>query len=255
MDLSEYKAIEDEIMPDKKTTLERLSAIQQELKAPKGQYNDFSNYNYRSCEDILEAVKPLLAKHELMLTLSDEMVQVGDRYYVKAETSIYAKDLEPYAVTAYAREEETKKGMDASQITGSASSYARKYALNGMFLIDDTRDADTQDNRDQGTHSGTLQQIVREYSQPQPTLDQLQIAKLQAQSSHPQASPNKPASDKQKGLVMFLLTKAGVNRSNRDSVLSLQYGVTDFENLSSAQISDLITAIKEQPPEVDANDI
>ena len=124
--------------------METLNKIQQELKAPKRQKNSFGNYMYRSCEDILEAVKPLLG--EMTLILDDEIVMIGNRYYVKAKAELsIGKELIATA-TAYAREEETKKGMDASQITGSASSYARKYALNGMFCIDDTKDADTQDN-------------------------------------------------------------------------------------------------------------
>ena len=121
--------------------MKELIAIQSELKAPKNQWNDFGKYNYRSAEDILEAVKPLLKKHECHLTISDEMVVLGDRYYVKA-TATLAKEGESISTTAYAREEESKKGMDSSQITGSTSSYARKYALNGLFCIDDTKDSD-----------------------------------------------------------------------------------------------------------------
>jgi hypothetical protein len=120
-----------------------LRRIQRELKAPKGQYNEFGKFHYRSCEDILEAVKPLLG--EAVLTLNDELVLIGNRYYIRATATLQTGEL-CITSTAYAREEETKKGMDASQITGSASSYARKYALNGMFLIDDAKDADTQDN-------------------------------------------------------------------------------------------------------------
>jgi len=123
-----------------------LQLIQQELKAPKNQENTFANFKYRSCEDILEAVKPLLAKHDCVLTISDELVCVGERYYIKATALLKGSDFS-CAVTAYAREQESKKGMDASQITGSCSSYARKYALNGLFLIDDTKDADGMDNR------------------------------------------------------------------------------------------------------------
>lgn len=120
-----------------------LNKIQKELKAPKGQTNKFGGYKYRSCEDILEEVKKHLG--EAILTISDEIVQVGDRYYVRATAQL--KDGEEVVqVTAYAREALDKKGMDESQITGAASSYARKYALNGLFCIDDTKDADTQDN-------------------------------------------------------------------------------------------------------------
>lgn len=119
----------------------KLSLIQSELKAPKNQRNTFGNYNYRSAEDILEAVKPLLAKHECTMTISDTIVEVGGRVYVKATATFLDGDNKA-EVCAFAREEETKKGMDAAQITGSASSYARKYALNGLFLIDDTKDPD-----------------------------------------------------------------------------------------------------------------
>ena len=120
---------------------EKLAQIQQNLKAPKNQRNSFGNYNYRSCEDILEAAKPHLAKQGCVLTLSDSIVLVGDRVYVQATARI-TDGSEEISTTALAREEETKKGMDAAQITGSASSYARKYALNGLFCIDDTKDAD-----------------------------------------------------------------------------------------------------------------
>lgn len=121
-----------------------LNKIQAELKAPKNLHNSFGGYNYRSAESILEAVKPLLNENGAILTLSDEIVEVGGRIYVKATATFRAGD-EFFEVTAYAREAESKKGMDESQITGTASSYARKYALNGLFLIDDTKDADTDE--------------------------------------------------------------------------------------------------------------
>lgn len=122
----------------------KLIDIQSKLKAPKGQYNSFGKYNYRSSEDILEAVKPLNAERGLLLTLSDKPVPSGDRVYIEA-TATLSDGKESITVTAYAREQETKKGMDHSQITGAASSYARKYALNGLYLIDDTKDADTNE--------------------------------------------------------------------------------------------------------------
>ena len=131
---------------------EKLIHIQSRLKAPKGNYNSFGKYKYRSCEDILEAVKPLLVEEGLTLTLSDEIEQIGDRYYVRATASLYENDNLIGIVSAYAREEDNKKGMDASQITGTASSYARKYALNGLFLIDDTKDADTDEYASQTAH-------------------------------------------------------------------------------------------------------
>lgn len=118
----------------------KLNEIQAKLKAPKNNFNSFGNYKYRSCEDILEAVKPLLG--ESTLTLSDDVVQIGDRIYVKA-TAVFRDGATETKVSAFAREAESRKGMDDSQVTGTASSYARKYALNGLFLIDDTKDADT----------------------------------------------------------------------------------------------------------------
>ena len=129
------------------TLIQKLNVIQTKLKAPKNQWNDFGKYNYRNCEDILESVKPLLNETRTSLTLSDEMISVGNRNYVKATATLYDNESDAVIeVTANAREEETKKGMDGSQITGSASSYARKYALNGLFAIDDTKDADSQNN-------------------------------------------------------------------------------------------------------------
>jgi len=124
--------------------MNKLLAIQRELKAPKGNYNSFGKYRYRSCEDILEAVKPLLEKHDCLLFLSDRPVVQNDWHYIQATATFIDGDSK-IEVTAYARESEEKKGMDSSQITGTASSYARKYALNGLFLIDDTKDADTDE--------------------------------------------------------------------------------------------------------------
>lgn len=126
--------------------MKELISIQQELKAPKGQYNSFGKYHYRSCEDILEAVKPILGKHSCILLLSDEIVFIEGRHYLKATATIFNSEGTRVAVSALAREPLDKKGMDDSQITGMASSYARKYALNGLFCIDDTKDADTMDN-------------------------------------------------------------------------------------------------------------
>ena len=122
---------------------QKLQGIQSSLKAPKGQTNKFGGYKYRSCEDILTAVKPLLAENECSLIIHDEIVEVGGRVYVKATATVNESHSDPIAVTtAFAREAEVKKGMDEAQITGSASSYARKYALNGLFAIDDTKDPD-----------------------------------------------------------------------------------------------------------------
>ena len=126
----------------------KLNFIQLNLIAPKNQYNSFGKYNYRSCEDILEGLKPCLQETKTAVTVNDEIVQIGDRYYVKATATLFDCETgESVSNTAYAREEESKKGMDSSQVTGATSSYARKYALNGLFCIDDVKDADTRDNR------------------------------------------------------------------------------------------------------------
>ena len=150
-----------------KTIYEKLLAVQNELKAPKDKRNNFGGYNFRSCEGILEAVKPLLQEQGLMLTIKDDVVNIGDRYYVKATALL--DDISSngeIAVTALAREEETKKGMDASQITGTASSYARKYALNGLFLIDDTKDADTDEFHRTTQENGQKTNVATQPNQP-----------------------------------------------------------------------------------------
>ena len=123
--------------------MKELQMIQSVLKAPKGQFNKFGGYKYRSCEDIVEAVKPLLKTYECVLTMSDDLVLIGDRYYIKATATLINKEWKQIVTTGYAREEETKKWMDGSQITWSSSSYARKYALNGLFAIDDGVDSDS----------------------------------------------------------------------------------------------------------------
>ena len=139
---------------------EKLMAIQTKLNAPKNRKNSFGNYNYRSCEDILEAVKPLLKEQNCTLTITDEIVLIGDRFYVKAEATI--KDCESadgISVCAYAREADGKKGMDEAQVTGACSSYARKYALNGLFLIDDNKDPDTDENHNERENRKMIEEV------------------------------------------------------------------------------------------------
>lgn len=157
--------------------MEGLSNIIQELKAPKVRKNTFGGYNYRSCEDILEAVKPLLAKHNCTLVLSDEVVCVGNANYIKATAQLKCGNIS-VSVSGWAREETNKKGMDAPQMTGTASSYARKYALNGLFCIDDTKDADTNEYH---TENSSRQKAEKTAPQPQP----------QPQSAQPTAQPRK----------------------------------------------------------------
>lgn len=153
---------------------EKLQHIQSGLKAPKNQYNKFGNYYYRNCEDIQEAAKPLLQEVKAALVVGDELVQIGDRYYIKATARfVDCESSERVENTAYAREEQEKKGMDASQVTGSTSSYARKYALNGLFCIDDVKDADSQTNASEKgrapgkvTRSGTKEAEKQETGKP-----------------------------------------------------------------------------------------
>ena len=141
---------------------EKLIAIQSELKAPKSQYNNFGKYAYRNCEDILEALKPILKEHKSTIYISDEIVTVLERFYVKATvTFIDAETGENIKNTAYAREEENKKGMDGSQVTGASSSYARKYALNGMFAIDDTKDSDFTNTTVKGDNSALSEAQIK----------------------------------------------------------------------------------------------
>ena len=146
--------------------MKELISIQSELKAPKSQYNKFGGYKYRKAEDILEAVKPLLAKQKCTLIITDDVVLIGNRIYVKATATIKNEKGECETTTGWAREEETKKGMDGSQITGASSSYARKYALNGLFAIDDNADSDTTND---GQHQAAQQQAQTQAQQPATT--------------------------------------------------------------------------------------
>ena len=164
-----------------KNLYEKLLSVQTMLKAPKSQYNAFGKYNYRNCEDILEAVKPLCKEVKALVYLTDEIVLIGERHYVKA-TALFV-DVESenqIEVTAYAREEETKKGMDGSQVTGASSSYARKYALNGLFDIDDTKDSDTTN-----THGKEETPKQDKPTPKQKTPRELLIAKLKAKGIDP----------------------------------------------------------------------
>lgn len=157
--------------------MKKLVAVQAALKAPKGQFNKFGGYKYRSCEDILEAVKPLLLEQGLQLTITDEPVEVGGRIYIKA-TATVTDGSETATVSGYAREAETKKGMDESQITGTASSYARKYALNGLFLIDDTKDADATNDHQKPKAAPRPKQAPKPKAAPQPQGGELKAAKV-----------------------------------------------------------------------------
>lgn len=161
--------------------MKELITIQSELKAPKTQVNRFGGYKYRKAEDILEAVKPLLAKQKCTLIITDDIVMVGNRIYVKATATIKNEKGEFEETTGWAREEETKKGMDGSQITGASSSYARKYALNGLFAIDDNADSDTTNTDQQDNHHQAAQQTAQ---------TQQQQSQTTAQQAQPQYHPD-----------------------------------------------------------------
>ena len=188
---------------------EKLIAIQSELKAPKSQYNNFGKYAYRNCEDILESLKPLLKEHKSTIYIADEIVTVLDRFYVKATvTFIDAETGEKIINTAYAREEEDKKGMDGSQVTGSSSSYARKYALNGMFAIDDTKDSDFTNTATKGDNTG---------------LSEAQIKRLLA-----------------------IASKVNISADDVKVVVAKKFGVQDLRKMSKQQYDEICSRLEKK---------
>ena len=159
----------------------KLMLVQSKLKAPKNQYNSFGKYSYRSCEDILEGLKPLLSEVEAIVTLNDEILHEGDRFYIRAvATFIDCNTGEKLEVSALAREDETKKGMDLAQVTGSVSSYARKYALNGLFAIDDTKDSDSTNKNDKDKDKGNVTNLNAENKWTNQKLTDAQVKRLYA---------------------------------------------------------------------------
>lgn len=210
------------------TIYEKLSKIQVELKAPKSQRNNFGNYNYRNCEDILEALKPLLKQHECFIKIHDEIVQVGDRFYVKATAELGAYEVNDKTVsaTAFAREAESKKGMDEAQVTGAASSYARKYALNGLFAIDDTKDADSHDNRTQASTAAPAKQ----------------------DSTPKKTTSTAPASDKQKGMIFAIAKNLGRSKEDMDKYTQTAYGC-NVNDLNKTQASGVIEFLQDKQKE------
>lgn len=180
---------------------EKLLDIQNELKAPKSQYNNYGKYNYRNCEDILEAVKPICKKHKAVVFLSDKLVISGERYYIEATaTFVDVETNETIEVTAYAREEESKKGMDGSQVTGASSSYARKYALNGLFDVDDTKDSDFTNKKD----NQTMAEEQRNYQSEINTYSAL-LAKNSEQSAEEWVAKAKEKYSSQQGQADVLI--------------------------------------------------
>ena len=201
-----------------------LSHLQRTVKVPKSQRNSFGNYNYRSCEDIVEAIKPSLPEGALLI-LNDDIVQIGDRFYVKATASLFYKE-KTVSSTAYAREPLTKKGSDESQITGASSSYARKYALNGLFAVDDTKDADTQDN----TEKKEAPKAVAKPTDPR----KAKIKQLLEDLGH-YPKTNKEASD----ILFELTTNVYVEKSYDDIISKLTILVEEKDAKTEEDINNL----------------
>ena len=229
---------------DAKPIYAALQAVQRDLKAPKGQYNSFGKYKYRSCEDIVEAVKPLLNEHGLILTMSDDVVEFGNyahkkttgndvveisgsRIYIKATaTVIDVVTGDKIEVTAMAREPEEKKGMDCSQITGTASSYARKYALNGLFAIDDTKDADTDQYRNQTNTAQTAQ------NRPQaPTTNNLGVTK---------AGDNPEIRAKAMKSLSAEMERIGLTGQEVSAIAGLKLGKVSTKDMTTFEICKLV---------------
>lgn len=197
--------------------IEKLSGIQKEMKVPKNLYNKFGDYNYRNAESIFEAFKPLEAKYKVSLVVSDDVVPVGDRIYIKAAAKLMDCESQEFiTATAFAREALTKKGMDDAQITGSASSYARKYALNGLFLLDDTKDPDTNENHTE-------------------------------KNNRCQAGADPGAGKSQIDLLRGQLTEECRRTGKGKTFLKERYAVESPECLSESQIADAIEALKKMP--------
>lgn len=208
-------------MAEGKPIFAALMAVQAELKAPKNQHNSFGKYDYRSAEDIIEAVKPLLKENGLFLNMSDDIVLIGDRYYVKATVKVVdVVTGESVQTSALAREAAQKKGMDESQVTGTASSYARKYALNGLFAIDDNRDADTDEYAAQTRQNGAG-----------------------ARSSRNTYTSRGSANDELRSKAMHSLTKemqrVGASGEEVSALCGVKFGKTNSRDLSTGELSKL----------------
>ncbi|WP_337475395.1 ERF family protein [Mitsuokella jalaludinii] len=208
-------------MAEGKPIFAALMAVQAELKAPKGQHNSFGKYDYRSAEDIIEAVKPLLKDNGLFLNMSDDIVLIGDRYYVKATVKVVdVVTGESVQTSALAREAAQKKGMDESQVTGTASSYARKYALNGLFAIDDNRDADTDEYARQTSQSAAGARSQRNaYPSKGSTNDELRSKAMHTLSKEMQ--------------------RVGASGEEVSALCGVKFGKTNSRDLSTGELSKL----------------
>ncbi len=190
---------------------EALHIIQQKLNAPKTQYNNFGKYAYRSCEDILKAVKQLLEETKTNLILEDEIINIGSRYYVKSIAKLENFEGESIKAVAYAREEEDKKGMDGSQITGASSSYARKYALNGLFGIDDTKDSDKTNTRLVGENKGVKTPSTSNFEKAKQAIEKTNNTTTLEESISKIITSDKYTDDQKEELVQMIENKIGHN--------------------------------------------
>lgn len=234
----------------------KLLKIQMELKAPKNQTNSFGGYNYRSCEDIFEAVKPLLKEVGLVLRITDELVNIGERYYIKA-TAILTDGSDTIENTAYAREEETKKGMDGSQITGASSSYARKYALNGLFLIDDVKDSDTTNVGAEPTLEEAKEYVLtfgKHSGKKLSEVDKSYLVWLRENSTDAYVKKCAellkplPSEDEQKEtleLIDTVNTLLDATDTDRDAFYK-HYGVTSNGEMTLEQLKDAVSLLKKK---------
>lgn len=218
-------------MAEGKPIFAALMAVQAELKAPKGQYNQFGKYDYRSAEDIIEAVKPLLKDNGLFLNMSDEVVLVGDRYYIKATVKVVdVVTGESVQTSALAREAAQKKGMDESQVTGTASSYARKYALNGLFAIDDNRDADTDEYARQ-----TSQNVAGACS----------TQNASGNKGKPQGGGSDEIRRKALHGLSDAMKRAGLSKEEVSAICGVHFKKTSSNELTNGQLSILAAHLEE----------
>ena len=201
-------------MAETQNLTQKLLNVQRDLKAPKGQYNSFGKYKYRSAEDILEAVKPINVRNGILLTITDEPILIGEWHYIKASATV-TDGVDNLTVTAYARESETKKGQDLSQITGTASSYARKYALNGLYLIDDTKDADTDEYRKQGNKAPASKSAT-----------QAEIGNLK------------------KEIIAFSNLMKGQGKDVKPEQVEQTLNITDYTKLNSEDVKEAVNKLK-----------
>ena len=227
-------------MAEGKPIFAALMAVQAELKAPKGQYNQFGKYDYRSAEDIIEAVKPLLKDNGLFLNMSDEVVLVGDRYYIKATVKVVdVVTGESVQTSALAREAAQKKGMDESQVTGTASSYARKYALNGLFAIDDNRDADTDEYARQ-----TSQNVAGACS----------TQNASANKGKPQGGGSDEIRRKALHGLSDAMKRAGLSKEEVSAICGVHFKKTSSNELTNGQLSILAAHLEEWAAEAMAGE-